>query len=501
MQSSFLANTASQPEISIIIPLYNKERYIEKVLCSVLDQTFQDYEVIVVDDGSTDNSISVVEEFDDKRIRLVRKTNGGVSSARNYGLQHANGKLVFYLDGDDLLESNALADLYGLYQRHPSCDIFTGNFVQVYPGCTERLYCKGKLEYEVRDNFKDFYNQQFYLRTGIFLIKKECLVRGEGFNEKLCVGEDLELFLRLLESCKVAYLPTCVFRYIKEASELSRSAKGPEQGLLAVIDLDDYKGYHKRIFLAQVAMAFLFSILGRQWNMVAWYWHRFGKHIISLILVAPTALYDALANSQVWERTLKNKDKNMIVRKIMGGVINSLRVAKRRYYISKYGLKHVDKTFIACPRCSISKDLRAAEYSYVGPGSTVYPKVSIGKYTMVANDVHILGGDHYFGRVDAPIIFSGRAELKPTVIGDDVWIGAYSIIMCGVTIGNGAIIAAGSVISKDVAPYTIVGGVNRVIKKRFDSQEDIERHEQMLSQPYSSLPEEIRQVLRGNDKG
>ncbi len=182
-------------------------------------------------------------------------------------------------------------------------------------------------------------------------------------------------------------------------------------------------------------------------------------------------------------------------------MVGALRVAKRRYYIRKYGLKFVDETFIASPRCRISKDLRAAEYSYVGPGSTVYPKVSIGKYSMVANDVHILGGDHYFGRVDAPIIFSGRAELKPTVIGDDVWIGAYSIIMCGVTIGNGAIIAAGSVISKDVAPYTIVGGVNKVIKKRFESQEDIELHEQMLSLPYSSLPQEIRQVLRGNSKG
>ncbi len=170
---------------------------------------------------------------------------------------------------------------------------------------------------------------------------------------------------------------------------------------------------------------------------------------------------------------------------------------KRRYYIAKYGLRNVDKTFIACAHCSISKDLRADAYSYVGPGCTIYPRVSIGKYTMVANDVHILGGDHRFDRVGTPIIFSGRAELKPTVIGDDVWIGAWSVIMCGVKIGNGAIIAAGSVISKDVAPYTIVGGVNKFIKMRFDSQEEIDRHERMLQQSPDSLPEEIRKVLRG----
>lgn len=94
--------------------------------------------------------------------------------------------------------------------------------------------------------------------------------------------------------------------------------------------------------------------------------------------------------------------------------------------------------------------------------------MSIGKYTMLANDVKIIGGDHYYKRVGVPIIFSGRAELHPTVIGDDVWIGAYSIIMAGVTIGNGAIIAAGSVVTKDLEPYGIYGGIPaKLIKMRF----------------------------------
>lgn len=69
-------------------------------------------------------------------------------------------------------------------------------------------------------------------------------------------------------------------------------------------------------------------------------------------------------------------------------MINLLRIFKRRYYIYKYGLNDVDKTFIASASCSISKDFKAGAYSYVGPGSTIYPKVTIGKYTMLANDVH-----------------------------------------------------------------------------------------------------------------
>ena len=180
-------------------------------------------------------------------------------------------------------------------------------------------------------------------------------------------------------------------------------------------------------------------------------------------------------------------------------MLNLLRLLKRRFYIFKYGLKSVNKTFIATANCHISKDFKAGAYSYVGPGSTIYPKVSIGKYTMIANDVHILGGDHKFDKVGIPIIFSGRGNLKETIIGDDVWVGAYSVIMSGVHIGNGAIVAAGSVISKDVAPYSIVGGHNKLIRMRFDSQEAILKHEKMLELSPNHLPKNIRQILRGKN--
>ena len=180
-------------------------------------------------------------------------------------------------------------------------------------------------------------------------------------------------------------------------------------------------------------------------------------------------------------------------------MLNLLRLLKRSFYILKYGLKSVDNTFLATAKCHISKDFKAGAYSYVGPGSTIYPKVSIGKYTMIANDVHILGGDHKFDKVGTPIIFSGRGNFKETIIGDDVWVGAYSVIMSGVHIGNGAIVAAGSVISKDVAPYSIVGGHNRLIRMRFDSQEAIDEHEEMLKLSPCDLPRNMKQILRGNN--
>lgn len=168
-------------------------------------------------------------------------------------------------------------------------------------------------------------------------------------------------------------------------------------------------------------------------------------------------------------------------------LINVLRVVKRKLYIFKYGLKKVDKTFIASPKCSIAKDFIAGPYSYVGPYSQIYPHVQIGKFTMLANNVAVIGGDHNYRKSGVPIIFSGRENIRTTKIGDDVWIGAYSVIMSGVNIGNGAIVAAGSVVTKDVPPYCIVGGCPaKFIKMRF-TESEIFVHEQMLSKEIKDI--------------
>ena len=117
---------------------------------------------------------------------------------------------------------------------------------------------------------------------------------------------------------------------------------------------------------------------------------------------------------------------------------------------------------------------------------------------MIANDVRILGGDHhYYKKVGIPIIFAGRSEMRQTIIGDDVWIGASSIIMTGVTIGNGVIVAAGSVVTKNLMPYGIYGGVPaQLIKMRF-IEDEIKIHESMLQKSISSFSEDIVQVFSG----
>ena len=154
-----------------------------------------------------------------------------------------------------------------------------------------------------------------------------------------------------------------------------------------------------------------------------------------------------------------------------------------------YGFKNVHSTFYLGGNSSkISSDITAGAYSYVGPNCIVYPKVKLGAYSMLANNVSIIGDDHNFRDPYTPIIFSGRGDLKETNIGKDVWIGAFTVVMTGVKIGNGSIIAAGSVVTKDLDPYGIYGGVPaKKIKNRFESISEEKKHESMLTKTYKEL--------------
>ncbi len=100
-----------KPLISIIIPSYNVENYIAKGIESCLNQTYQNIEVIIVDDGSCDNTVSVIEKYNDERIKLIKKDNSGVSATRNIGIKNSNGDYCVFLDSDDWLELNAIEKL------------------------------------------------------------------------------------------------------------------------------------------------------------------------------------------------------------------------------------------------------------------------------------------------------------------------------------------------------------------------------------------------------
>jgi acetyltransferase-like isoleucine patch superfamily enzyme len=150
----------------------------------------------------------------------------------------------------------------------------------------------------------------------------------------------------------------------------------------------------------------------------------------------------------------------------------------------RYGLRHVHPTAYLAAGSLLSKDLVAREYSYIGPGCIIEAGVELGPYAMLGPRVSIVGADHVFDRPGVPIIFSGRPEPRATMVEADAWVGCGAILLAGVRVQRGAIVAAGAVVTKDVPPYEIHGGVPaRKIRDRFGDEDACRLHDAMLNGP------------------
>ena len=164
-------------------------------------------------------------------------------------------------------------------------------------------------------------------------------------------------------------------------------------------------------------------------------------------------------------------------------MIYMLRLLRNIFFVLFYRAFKVDKTTYLRAFSSIDSKLVMGKYGYIGPSALIPPNVSIGNYVMIGPHFMITGNDHNFNKPACPVIFSGRPQLSHTTISDDVWIGACVILKHGVNVSRGAIIGAGSIVTKDVPPYAIVVGVPaKIIKYRFSLQEQ-KIHDKFLNKP------------------
>lgn len=204
--------------VSVIIPMYNKEKNIARTIDSVLVQDYPWWELVVVDDGSSDGGVSVVERYEDARIRLYRKENGGVSAARNYGVQKSTGEYVVYLDADDCLVPSCLSTLLSVMKKY-QVDIAVGNInlcnsEHIYPFLT---YPK---EGRLAKSLRSMYLMDVVLRTGNYVFRRETALLYP-FNEALARYEDYEHVIRLLKDLTVAYTSRPVMTYMLDNLGLS----------------------------------------------------------------------------------------------------------------------------------------------------------------------------------------------------------------------------------------------------------------------------------------
>lgn len=178
---------------SVVIPLYNKEKSIASTLQSVLNQTFTDFEIVLVNDGSTDNSLEIAKKVIDPRIRIIDKPNGGVSSARNRGIEEARYAWICFLDADDLWEKIHLETVFDLISKFPQDKVF----------CTSFIYSNEKMPSidnatisVIEDYFVEAKKEHFFW-TSVTAINKEVFNNVGNFKEHLSRGEDLDLWARI----------------------------------------------------------------------------------------------------------------------------------------------------------------------------------------------------------------------------------------------------------------------------------------------------------------
>lgn len=196
--------------ISVVIPLYNKAGSIVSTLECVLRQSFIDWEVVLVDDGSTDGSGDLVSSFDDSRIRLIKQQNAGVSAARNRGIAEAKGKFVAFLDADDEWDKDYLATQFELTQKYPECDVFAMNYEFQDINGKQTSTIINKLPFNNVDGvLSNYFEVASYshppLWTSAIMVKKSALQNIGGFPQGIRSGEDLFTWARLACRYKIAY--------------------------------------------------------------------------------------------------------------------------------------------------------------------------------------------------------------------------------------------------------------------------------------------------------
>lgn len=201
--------------ISIIVPLYNKESVILNTLISIASQDYQDWECVIVNDGSTDNSAQVVRDYIslDNRFALYTKANGGPSSARNYGVEKAMGEWIVFLDADDIFEDNALEIFGNSIKNYSTFNCIAYNFWVEHEG-SKYLYTRNIQSSRIKNPYKEWFANNFMPRTGAALFRKSVLLKYK-FKDYLRRYEDAEMIFNVFRNESIFYVnvPVMIYQY------------------------------------------------------------------------------------------------------------------------------------------------------------------------------------------------------------------------------------------------------------------------------------------------
>ena len=274
-----------KPLISVIVPVYNVEKYLRRCLDSILVQTYSNIEILLIDDGSTDQSGKICDEFAklDSRVRVFHKENGGVSTARNLGIEQAKGEYITFIDSDDYADEELISYLYGLIKYANAeisiccanteilvcaADLYNEETIKFYAGTND-----GKKEVlTVHESIKRLlYEQGFFVSPWAKLYKK-LLFLGIKYPEGKLYEDTAATYKLILKAERVAYGRSCKYTYCVRNNSITRSTFSPRQlDLVEAADSAASDIIQKFPDLAQAGMRFRlwarFSTLNRMFNV------------------------------------------------------------------------------------------------------------------------------------------------------------------------------------------------------------------------------------------
>ncbi|MFZ5595886.1 MAG: glycosyltransferase [Bacillota bacterium] len=209
------------PLVSIIVPAYNRSAMLAKAVESVLAQTFKDYELIVVDDGSLDGTAEVMKKYSN-RVRYFFKENGGVSSARNYGLRVSSGELVAWLDDDDFFLPDKIEKQVGFFRENPWAGlVYTGHVtIDTTSSFTKKSYMIPPA-YKDCETMREALLKHCFFANSTVMMKRECFDRAGFFDESLSHTVDYDMWLRTAAFYRFGCVPEVLAAYRWHGRQIS----------------------------------------------------------------------------------------------------------------------------------------------------------------------------------------------------------------------------------------------------------------------------------------